>query len=141
MARDERNGCERADKRGYLFGNQIRVLNRMSGNKERIVSGTAKLPPLMAKIFPKIRTNDNKSGMLGSSVETLIASKTQVVFGPAGMFFDENSKTQLAVVKIDKFATIKEMQDSFIKIAEIWGKKSVERAREFKAYFNKTSNS
>ena len=109
----------------------------MSGNKERIVSGTAKLPPLMAKIFPKIRTNDNKSGMLGSSVETLIASKTQVVFGPAGMFFDENSKTQLAVVKIDKFATIKEMQDSFIKIAEIWGKKSVERAREFKAYFNK----
>ena len=70
-------------------------------------SGTAKLPPLMAKIFPKIRTNDNKSGMLGSSVETLIASKTQVVFGPAGMFFDENSKTQLAVVKIDKFAIIK----------------------------------
>ena len=57
------------------------------------------------------------------------------------MFFDENSKTQLAVVNIDKFATIKEMQDSFIKIAKIWGKKSVERAREFKAYFNKTSNS
>ncbi len=78
----------------------------------------------MAKIFPKIRTNDNKSGMLGSSVETLIASKTQVVLGSAGMFFDENSKTQLAVVNIDKSATIKEMQDSFIKIAEIWGRKA-----------------
>lgn len=72
----------------------------MPGNEERIVSGAA-------KIFPKIRTNDNKSGMLGSSVETLIASKTQVVFGLVGMFFDENSKTQLAVVKIDKFAIIK----------------------------------
>ena len=35
------------------------------------------------------------------------------------MFFDENSKTQLAVVKIDKFATIKEVQDSSSKIAEI----------------------
>ena len=96
----------------------------------------------MAKIFPKILTNDNKSGMLSSSVETLIASKTQVVFGPMGMLFDENSKTQLeqasiAVVKIDKLATIKEIQDSFIKIAEIWGDESVERAREFNAYFNK----
>ncbi|WP_149719242.1 ABC transporter substrate-binding protein [Campylobacter concisus] len=117
-------------------------VSAMLGNEERIVSGAAKLPQLMAKIFPKIRTNDNKSGMLGSSVETLIASKTQVVFGPVGMLFDENSKTQLeqvgiAVVKIDKFATIKEIQDSFIKIAEIWSGKSVERAREFNAYFNK----
>ena len=67
--------------------------------------------------------------MLGSSVETLIASKTQVVFGPAGMLFDENSKTQLeqagiAVVKIDKFATIKEIQDSFIKSPKFGATKS-----------------
>ena len=42
------------------------------------------------------------------------------------MMFDENSKAQLesadiAVVKIDKFKSIKEIKDSFIKIAEIWG--------------------
>ena len=29
MARDERNGRERADKRGYLFGNQIRILKQI----------------------------------------------------------------------------------------------------------------
>ena len=29
MARDERNGRERADKRDYLFGNQIRVLKQI----------------------------------------------------------------------------------------------------------------
>lgn len=112
-----------------MIGSFVQV-SAMLGNEERIVSGAA-------KIFPKIRTNDNKSGMLGSSVEMLIASKTQVVFGPVGMLFGENSKTQLAVVKIDKLATIKEIQDSFIKIAEIWGEESVERAREFNAYFNK----
>lgn len=58
-----------------MIGAFVQV-SAMLGNEERIVSGAAKLPPLMAKIFPKIRTNDNKSGMLGSSVETLIASKT-----------------------------------------------------------------
>ena len=106
-----------------MIGAFVQV-SAMLGNEDRIISGATRLPPLMEKIFPKIRTSGNQSGMLGSSVETLIASKTQVVFGPAGMFFDENSKTQLAVVNIDKFATIKEMQDSFIKIAEIWGRKA-----------------
>ncbi len=95
----------------------------------------------MSKIFPKIKSNNNKSGMLSSSVETIIASKTQVVFGPVGMMFDENSKAQLesadiAVVKIDKFQSIKELQDSFSKIAGIWGEKSVKIAREFNEYFN-----
>ena len=123
-----------------LIGAFVQV-SAMLGNEDHIISGAPKLPPLMSKIFPKIKSNDNKSGMLSSSVETIIASKTQVVFGPVGMIFDENSKAQLesagiAVVKIDKFQSIKEIQDSFSKIAEIWGKKSVKRAREFNDYFN-----
>ena len=124
-----------------LIGAFVQV-SAMLGNEDHIISGAPKLPPLMSKIFPNIKSNNNnKSGMLSSSVETIIASKTQVVFGPVGMMFDENSKAQLesagiAVVKIDKFQSIKEIQDSFSKIAEIWGEKSVKRAREFNEYFN-----
>jgi len=124
-----------------LIGAFVQV-SAMLGNEDHIISGAPKLPSLMSKIFPNIKSNNNnKSGMLSSSVETIIASKTQVVFGPVGMMFDENSKAQLesagiAVVKIDKFQSIKEIQDSFSKIAEIWGEKSVKRAREFNDYFN-----
>jgi len=122
-----------------LIGAFVQV-SAMLGNEDHIISSAPKLPALMSKIFPKIKSN-NKSGMLSSSVETIIASKTQVVFGPIGMMFDENSKAQLesagiAVVKIDKFQSIKEIQDSFSKIAEIWGEKSIKRACEFNDYFN-----
>lgn len=116
-------------------------MSAMLGNENKIISGAAKLPPPMSKIFPKIRTNDNKSGALGSSVETLIASNTQVVFGPVGMMFDENSKKQLeaagiAVVKIDKFASPDEIKQSLLLIAEIFGDESVKKAKEFNAYFD-----
>lgn len=123
-----------------MIGAFVQV-SAMLGNEDRIISGATRLPPLMAKIFPKIRTNDNQSGMLGSSVETLIASKTQVVFGPVGMMFDENAKKQLeaagiAVVNVSKMSSVKEIQDSFSRIAEIWGGQSVQRAKEFNAYFD-----
>ena len=99
----------------------------------------------MSKIFLKIRLNDNQSGMLGSSVETLIASNTQVVFGPVGMMFDENAKKQLetagiAVVKIDKFATTEQIKQSLLLIAAIFGDESVKRAKEFNKYFDENVN-
>ena len=116
-------------------------MSAMLGQQEKIISGASRLPPLMAKIFPKIRTSGNQSGMLGSSVETLIASKTQVVFGPVSMMFDENQIKQLnaakvAVVRLDKFGTIAEIKACVSKIAEILGGKSVQKAAEFNAYFD-----
>ncbi|EJP75932.1 MULTISPECIES: ABC transporter substrate-binding protein [Campylobacter] len=116
-------------------------MSAMLGQQEKIISGASRLPPLMAKIFPKIRTSGNQSGMLGSSVETLIASKTQVVFGPVSMMFDENQIKQLnaagiAVVRLDKFGTIGEIKSCVSKIAEILGGKSVQKAAEFNAYFD-----
>ena len=120
-------------------------MSAMLGNESKIISGASKLPPLMSKIFPKIRLNDNQSGMLGSSVETLIASNTQVVFGPVGMMFDENAKKQLetagiAVVKIDKFATTEQIKQSLLLIAAIFGDESVKRAKEFNKYFDENVN-
>lgn len=122
-----------------IIGAFVQV-SAMLGNEDKIISGATKLPPLMSKIFPKIRTNANQSGLLGSSVETLIASKTQVVFGPVGMMFDENAKKQLeaagiAVVKIDKFSTTEQIKQSVSKIAEIFGTQSISKAKEFNAYF------
>lgn len=123
-----------------IIGAFVQV-SAMLGNEDKIISGATKLPPLMSKIFPKIRTNANQSGLLGSSVETLIASKTQVVFGPVGMMFDENAKKQLeaagiAVVKIDKFSTTEQIKQSVSKIAEIFGTQSINKAKEFNAYFD-----
>ena len=116
-------------------------MSAMLGNEARIISGATKLPVLMAKIYPKIRTNFNQSGSLGSSIESIIASKTQVVFGPMGVLFDENTKKQLqaagiAVVKIDKFATPEQIKQSLLLIAEIFGEQSVKKAKEFNAYFD-----
>lgn len=123
-----------------IIGAFVQV-SAMLGNEDKIISGATKLPPLMSKIFPKIRTNANQSGLLGSSVETLIASKTQVVFGPVGMMFDENAKKQLeaagiAVVEIDKFSTTEQIKQSVSKIAEIFGTQSINKAKEFNAYFD-----
>ena len=120
-------------------------MSAMLGNEERIISGASRLPPLMKKVFPKIRLNDNQSGMLGSSVETLIASNTQVVFGPVGMGFDDNAMRQLkaakiSVVKIDKFATAEQIKQSLLLIADIFGAESVKKAREFNAYFDENIN-
>ncbi len=120
-------------------------MSAMLGNESKIISGAPKLPPLMSKIFPKIRINSNQSGSLGSSVETIIASNTQVVFGPVGMMFDENTKKQLetahiAVVKIDKFGSPDEIKQSLLLIANIFGGESVKRAKEFNAYFDENVN-
>ena len=41
----------------------------MLGNQDKIIYGGTRLDPLMKKIFPKIRTNNNPSGMLCSSVK------------------------------------------------------------------------
>ena len=113
------------------------------GNGDKIISGAYRgLYPMMLKVFPKIRTTGFRGGSLGASVETLIASNTQVVFGPASVLFDDNVKKQLenagiAVVRLsDKFSTADEVKDCVAKIAEIFGDESVKRAREFNAYFD-----
>ena len=117
-------------------------MSAMLSDESKIISGAPKLPKMMSKIFPKIRMTNNISGSLTSSVETIIASNTQVVFGPLGMIFDENQKAQLeaagiAVVNINKFSNPSEIKGSVSKIAEILGGDAIKRASEFNAYFDK----
>ena len=116
-------------------------MSSMLSDESKIISGAPKLPKMMSKIFPKIRMTNNISGSLTSSVETIIASNTQVVFGPLGMIFDENQRAQLeaagiAVVNINKFSNASEIKGSVSKIAEILGGDAIKMASEFNAYFD-----
>lgn len=116
-------------------------MSAMLSDESKIISGAPKLPKMMGKIFPKIRMTNNISGTLTSSVETIIASNTQVVFGPVGMIFDENQKAQLeaagiAVVNINKFSNASEIKGAVNKIAEILDGDAVKKAEEFNEYFD-----
>ena len=116
-------------------------MSAMLSDESKIISGAPKLPKMMGKIFPKIRMTNNISGTLTSSVETIIASNTQVVFGPLGMIFDENQKAQLeavgiAVVNINKFSNASEIKGAVSKIAQILGGDAVKKADEFNEYFD-----
>lgn len=114
------------------------------GNADKIISGAYRgLSPMMLKVFPSIKLTGFKGGSLAASVETLIASKTQVVFGPGGVLFDENVKKQLenagiAVVRMGAtLANADELKERVNKIAEIFGdENSLKMAKEFNAYYD-----
>lgn len=119
----------------------------MLGGEDKIIYNSPRMPPtpLMNKVFPKIQLNPNKSGSHSSSVETIIASNPQVAFGPVGVMFDENAKKQLeaasiVVVNIHKFSTTDEIKQNVSIVGEIFGGKSVQKAREFNAYFDENVN-
>ena len=119
----------------------------MLGGEDKIIYNSPRMPPtpLMNKVFPKIQLNPNKSGSHASSVETIIASNPQVAFGPVGVMFDKNAKKQLeaagiAVVNIHKFSTTDEIKQNVSIVGEIFGGESVQKAREFNAYFDENVN-
>ena len=108
-------------------------MSAMLTGEDKIISGAARLPKMMSKIFPKIKTTNNISGSLTSSAETIIASNTQVVFGPVGMIFDENQRAQLeaagiAVVNINKFSNASEIKGAVSKIAQILGGDAIKKS-------------
>ncbi len=116
-------------------------MSAMLTGEDKIISGAARLPKMMSKIFPKIKTMNNVSGSLKRSAESIITSNTQVVFGPVGMMFDENQRAQLeaagiAVVNINKFSNASEIKGAVSKIAEILGGDAVKKAEEFNEYFD-----
>ncbi len=122
-------------------------ISLMLAGEDKIIFNSPRMPPtpLMNKVFPKIQLNPNKSGSHSSSVETIIASNPQVAFGPVGAMFDENAKKQLeaagiAVVNIHKFTTTDEIKQNVSIVGEIFGGKSVQKAREFNAYFDENVN-
>ena len=142
----EGNKIEIPDEITYAMPNASPMLQIavMLGNEDKVIYGGTRLDPLMKKIFPKVRTNDNVSGMLGSSVETIIAAKPQVVFGPTDFLLGEHGKKQLnaagiPVVNTVKFlsmASVNEIKQSVTLIGAIFGGESVKKAKEFNDYLD-----
>ncbi|WP_226372204.1 ABC transporter substrate-binding protein [Sulfurospirillum diekertiae] len=111
----------------------------MLGGEQKIASSVPRLSEMFYKIFPSLKQNSS-STTLPSSIESLIASKTQVVFGPTSFFLSEANVAQLkasgiAVVKISNFATIAEIKESIRLIAEILGDDAPQKAQVFNDYY------
>ncbi|MDR0882799.1 MAG: ABC transporter substrate-binding protein [Candidatus Adiutrix sp.] len=90
------------------------------------------------KIFPDI-VSSNPKNYDSSSVEDIIASGAQVVYGP-DLRFSEAQRDQLrqaglAVVAINGIGSIEEMSQSFQIIGDILGPEESARARAFVKYY------
>lgn len=112
----------------------------MLGAEGKIASSVPRLSEMFYTIFPTLKQT-SPSTNLPSSIETLIASKTEVVFGPTSFFLSEANVAQLqasgiAVVKISSFATIEEIKESIRLIAEILGEDAPQKAQAFNRYYD-----
>lgn len=112
----------------------------MLGDQEKIVAAAPRLSKMFWKVFPKVKQKGNISGLSSFSIESLIASKVQVVYGPTSYFFDKQqieqlNKASITVVTIDKFSTVEQLQNSIKIIGEILGGDAVKKAKEFNQYY------
>lgn len=112
----------------------------MLGAEPKISAGVPKLSEMFYKIFPSLKRN-SQSTNLSLNIEALIATQTQVVFGPTSFFLNDTAMAQLqasgiAVVKISNFATIEEIKESVRLIAEILGEDAPLKAQAFNRYYD-----
>lgn len=123
-------------------------ISLMLGNKDKIVFNSPRVPPapLLEKVFPEIQLNPNKGGSHTSSIETIIASKPQVVFGALGMEPNENANKQLetagiAVVSIHQFLYgLDGVKKQVRIISEIFGGDSIKKAKEWLEFTDNNVN-
>ena len=103
-----------------------------------VAAATSNLSDKFKSVFTDY-TESNPNNYDATSVEDVIASGAQVVYGPSAIYTDEQ-KEQLgtagvAFVSINKLATTEDMLNAFTIIGEILGDDSVEKAREFCDYY------
>lgn len=114
---------------------QITEMLTQGGGK---VSATAHtdLSDYFKKVFPDYVTS-NPSGYNASVIEDLIASGTQVVYGPASRFSDDQKSQMRAagitLVPINNLGSVDDMCQVFTIIGSIYGVE--ERAAEFVTYY------
>ena len=83
MARDERNGRERADKRGYLFGNQIRILKQIKELAKQgcIVVMTSHQPEQIFYVNAKVAMlGHDKTYAYGEAGEAMSSENLQKIY-------------------------------------------------------------
>ncbi len=90
------------------------------------------------RVFPDIVAG-NPSRYASDSVEDLIASGAQVVYGPMTLLSDDQraqlDKAGIAVVAVNGIYTVDQMCRSFLTIGRILGEAETARAEEFVRYY------
>ncbi len=109
-------------------------ITAMLGGSEQIAASIKDLSPIFYSVWPKT----NPDGHDTSSMEDIIASGAQVVYGPN---FTDEQRGQLeaagiAVLQINAFSNAEEMKSIVTLIGDILGNDGPERAKAFNAYYD-----
>jgi iron complex transport system substrate-binding protein len=109
-----------------------------SGGGKMTAAATQNISAYFKEVFPDY-VKSNPSNYNSTSVEDLIASGTQVAYGP-DIIFSVEQRAQLkqagvAFVAINNIANVKGMSESFQIIGNILGEKEAVKAREFVNYY------
>ncbi|MDR2141703.1 MAG: ABC transporter substrate-binding protein [Deltaproteobacteria bacterium] len=110
------------------------------GDGRVVAFPTAGISDYFRKVFPDLAIS-NPKGLDSRSIEDLIASETQVVYGPTAMMLSDTQKAQLAaagiaVVEVNGLATVEALSQSFLIIGQILGEVESQRAQEFVRYYH-----
>ncbi|MDR2422885.1 MAG: ABC transporter substrate-binding protein [Deltaproteobacteria bacterium] len=119
------------------FAQVAEMLTRGAGKV--VAYPTAGISDYMKKVFPDL-VRVNPKGYDSRSMEDVIASGAQVVYGPVGLMLSDSQKTMykeagISVVAVNGLRTVEEMSQSFAIIGDILGEVEAKRAQEFVQYY------
>jgi iron complex transport system substrate-binding protein len=122
---------------GPVIGAFAQMTQVITGGSGKISAGVD-IPAYFKQVFPDYaRSNPNNYN--SRSVEELIASGTQVAYGPETVFSAEQREqlksAGVAFVAINNIASVQGMCESFQIIGNILGEAEAKRAAEFVAYY------
>jgi iron complex transport system substrate-binding protein len=129
---------------GPVIGAFAQMTEVLTGGGGKITAAaTQNISAYFKQVFPDyLRSNPNNFN--ATSVEDLIASGTQVAYGPETIFSAEQrgqlAQAGVAFVAINNIANVKGMCESFRIIGNILGEKEAAKAREFVAYYQGNIN-
>lgn len=110
----------------------------LNGDGKITAAATQQISDDFKSVF-KDYTESNPDNYDASSVEDLIASGTQVVYGPKSAYTDEQiqqmEQAGIAFVNISNLSDSESIMESFKLIGEILGDKEADRAEEFCDYY------
>lgn len=113
----------------------------LDGNGKITAAATQQISDDFKKVF-KDYTESNPNNYDSSSVEDLIASGAQVVYGPKTMYTDEQleqmEKAGITFVSVSNLSDSASMMESFKLIGEILGEEESARAEKFCDYYQKS---
>ena len=118
------------------FAQMTELLTR--GGGKIVACPTQGISSYFRHVFPDL-AQSNPRNYASDSLEDIIASGAQVVFGPGIRFSDEQRnllrEAGIPVVDINNIRDVKGMSQSFLIIGNILGEEESARAREFVRYY------